>query len=124
MLSWDNDMSVQLQGMQMAQQIKSLWVLILPILPQNSKSIWENCAKVLAAKSDCELFPYLTELFKWFQDMNWPGASIIYDRLLEIDVKEISLPLSICLLTAQNTNDKPWEASLTAFKNHIIQGDG
>ena len=120
MLSWDNDLSSQLSGIREAQKIKSLWVLILPILSSNSKSIWENCAKVLISKSDVELQPYLTELFRWLQDMNWPGASLIYNRLLDIPKSELKPSLEICLSLAHYSNDKPWETSLKAFKNELF----
>ena len=121
MLSWDNDISVQLCGIKEAQKIKSLWVFILPLLSSNSKSIWGNCAKILVSKSNSELKPYLTELLKWLQDMNWPGASLMYDRLSSIPIDELELPLKICQDLANKTNDKPWENSLNALKNDTLK---
>lgn len=77
MLSWNNEEKIQEQGIEEAEKIKHLSVLIQPM---ESKSIWENCAKVLASKSDQELESYLIPLFEWLQDMNWPGADVIYKR--------------------------------------------
>lgn len=39
-------------------------------------------------KSDEELEPYLISLFEWVQDMNWPGATLIFNRLLMYKDKE------------------------------------
>lgn len=77
-LSWNNAPEVQSMGIEMAKKIKFLSVLIMPI---EDKSVWENCAKILASKSDDELDRYFIKLFEWIKDMNWPGADIIYRRL-------------------------------------------
>ena len=119
MLSWDNEISIQNIGIQEAEKIKSLWVLIMPLLSNNSKSIWENCAKVLVKKSDFELKPCLTQLLKWLQDMNWPGSELIYNRLLEFPISEIEHPLKVCLSLANNSNDIPWVSALTAFESDL-----
>lgn len=124
MLSWDNEISIQNIGIQEAEKIKSLWVLIMPLLSNNSKSIWENCAKVLVKKSDFELKPYLTQLLKWLQDMNWPGSELIYNRLLEFPISEIEHPLKICLSLANNINDIPWVSALTAFESDLTRRQG
>ena len=83
MLSWENTNEVQTQGISEAKKIKHISVLFRP---KESKSIWENCAIVLASKSDDELSKYIVDLFEWLQDMNWPGADIIYDRLKKISL--------------------------------------
>ncbi len=113
MLYWDNDEETQRLGIEEAKRIKYLSVLIQPI---ESKSIWENCAKVLADKSDAELCPYLPNLLEWLQDLNWPGAQLIYDRLTELSKKDIKNPLSECLSLAEARGDKPWEEALLDFK--------
>lgn len=120
MLSWDNEVSMQLSGIQKAKQIKSLGVLILPILSNNSKSVWENCAKVLVSKNDDELMPYIINIFEWLQDLNWPGSGLIYDRLLNIPFDKLELPLKICLKKAKNNNDLVWEKTLKSFKEEAL----
>lgn len=77
MLDWNNDIETQKKGIEEGKKIKHLSVLI----QQGRKNIWENCAKIIAEKSDEELKPYLTLLFEWLQDANWPGYNIIFDRL-------------------------------------------
>ena len=121
MLSWKNDISVQYHGIKKAKKIKNLWVFIMPILPEDSKSVWENCSKILADKSDSELKPYLNHLFEWLQDMNWPGALTIYDRLLKIPFLELESSFNMSFSLSQDRNDKPWENELKAFKQEAIK---
>lgn len=112
MLSWNNDERIQTQGIKEAKKIKNLSVLIQPI---ESKSIWENCAKVLVSKTDEELQIYLIDLFEWLQDMNWPGADIVYERLKSMPVQYIETAYRICLSIAKRTEDVVWEKILIDF---------
>lgn len=116
MLSWNNDEKVQVQGIEEAKKIRNLSVFILPI---ESKSIWENCAKVLASKTDQELELYLVSMFEWLKDMNWPGADIIYDRLKQIPIQHIEDTYSLCSSIAERTNDSVWKEVLTYFYNDL-----
>ena len=92
MLYRDNDEETQRLGIEEAKKIKYLSVLIQPI---ESESIWKNCAKVLADKSDAELSPYLPRLLEWIKLLCLPGAQLIYDRLTEVSKKDMVFPLSI-----------------------------
>ena len=113
MLSWNSDKNIQKKGIEEAKKIKHLSVLIQPM---ESKDIWENCAKVLAEKRNDELLPYTIELFKWLQDMNWPGAEIIYDRLKMFSFKAIEPQFDICLSLADKYGDISWKQVLMDFK--------
>lgn len=73
-LSCSNTPEKQQYGIELASEINNLSVLIMPI---ESKSVWENCAKVIVSKTDEELQLYYIKLFEWLQDMNWPGAELI-----------------------------------------------
>lgn len=114
MLSWDNEEKIQAKGIEEAKKIKHLSVLIQPI---ESKAIWENCAKVLASKNDQELAGYLIDLFEWLQDMNWPGAEIIYERLKMMPKENIKTCYDICLSIAERTEDLVWKKVLVDFYN-------
>lgn len=116
MLSWNNEEKIQEQGIEEAKKIKHLSVLIQPM---ESKSIWENCAKVLASKSDQELESYLIPLFEWLQDMNWPGADVIYKRLKMIPKRNIKTYFDICLSKAESTGDSVWKKVLIDFYNDL-----
>ena len=111
-LSWENSVETQKNGIVLAKQIQDLSYFILP---RGKKHIWENCAKILQGKSDSELQTYLYDLFGWFQDMNWPGAYIIYDRLMRSENKAVLLVAKKCLEKANEKKDIPWSSALSDF---------
>ena len=96
--------------------MKHLSVFLQPI---ESKSVWENCAKVLISKSDEELALYLVSMFMWLRDMNWPGAYLIYDRLKIMPKEFTDMAYKISLSTAVETGDTMWEYALRDFENDI-----
>jgi hypothetical protein len=116
MLSWENKETIQLQGIEEAKKIKHLSVLIQPI---ESKSVWENCAKVLISKEDQELKMYLISMFKWLQDMTWPGADLIYERLKRMPKESIEFAYNACLSMAAQTEDLVWKKVLLDFWNDL-----
>lgn len=111
-LSWNNAPEVQSMGIEMAKKIKFLSVLIMPI---EDKSVWENCAKVLASKSDDELDRYFIKLFEWIKDMNWPGADIIYRRLSLVPSQKIMWVYKYSVSIAEQTHDDIWNLVLSDF---------
>lgn len=113
MLSWENDEATQAQGIQLAQKIRYLSIFIQPV---EGKHLWENCAKVIASKEDDALALYLTDLFQWLQDMNWPGAEIIYRRLLHFEGPELNTAFSICFNMAIVSRDAVWTEVLENFR--------
>lgn len=108
-LSWDNSNEIQKRGIELASNINNLSVLIMPI---ENKSIWENCAKVLISKSDEKLELYFVELFEWLKDMNWPGAYLIYDRLLCVSIEKFLPAYEYSLSVAKQMEDRIWEMVL------------
>lgn len=92
LLTWDASLSEkeneerEKRGIAEASKLKNIYPFIQPILADAkdgrnpSKSAWESCAKVVAMRTDEELDPYIYLLLKWLQDMNWPGADIIFQR--------------------------------------------
>ena len=81
MLDWNNDDEVQQQGICYARQLDDISLFLQPRSTLHNKNVWENCAKILAEKSDHELEPFLPQLLKWIKDLNWPGAQEILERL-------------------------------------------
>ena len=78
MLNWRSHFGVQLRGIKLAKKLDDISTLIQP---KADISVWENCARVLYELSDERLEPYLLSLLEWIEDLNWPGALIILDRL-------------------------------------------
>ena len=77
-LNWENPPSIRLEGARLAREVHDLSLLIQPPAPP---SVWEYCAEILSEKSDVALEPYLDKLLEWLQDINWPGAFTIANRL-------------------------------------------
>lgn len=109
----ENEAKMQ-KGIDSAKQIKNIFPFMQPILasPEKSKSVWEPCAKVIAMRSDEELQPYMYLLLEWIQDLNWPGALMIYNRLTQIPFSSMKLAFRHTRTMAEQTNDSCWLAVL------------
>lgn len=103
-------------GIEEAKKYRYLSPFIQPIEPGLTKIIWEPCAKVIASKTNEELQPYLYLLFEWLQDLNWPGAYIIFNRLAEMPFSTIEESYNFSKRRAENENDSPWLIALDEFK--------
>ena len=113
-LSWSNPEDIQKQGICEARKIRHLSVFLQPL---ESKSVWENCAKVLIEKDDNQLERYLIPLFEWLQDMNWPGASLISERLSKMPKDILRFAYEVSYEKAVQTKDDCWKHNLLVFWN-------
>ena len=77
LLDWNNSIEKQEQGIALAKDVKCINVFLQPGCYKYGKNVWDNCAKILSARSNEELSPYMIELMEWLQDMPWPGAFCI-----------------------------------------------
>lgn len=107
-----NSEDVQARGIEAGKTVKYFSIFIMPVM---NKRIWHNCAKILEDKNDKELKPYFPVLLQWLQDMNWPGAEIIFNRLLKVTDPELLIDYNLCLSNAKHSGDKPWEEALDDF---------
>ena len=89
MLDWRNPLEVRKQGVDLANEIEDLSLLIMPPAPV---SVWECCAEIISRKSDLVLEPYLSSLIEWIEDTNWPGALIILERLKVFSGEKLKQP--------------------------------
>lgn len=108
-------------GIDEAKKIKNLFPFIQPIIvpTDKSKSVWEPCSKVISLKTDEELEPFLYLLFEWLQDMNWPGAFIIFDRLAKIPYSMLKPSLEFSIEEAKRKKDEMWSLALEDFKKKV-----
>ena len=114
MLDCNNSVETQEKGIELAKNVKCINVFILPEHLECSKNVWENCAKILADRTDKELLPYLTNILLWIEDMNWPGAIIIDDRLKKFhDMKMLSFAIKECVKRASETDNHIWLENLS-----------
>lgn len=104
------------QGLALAERVRYLYPFLQPMIPGHSKSVWEPCARVLAVRSDEALEPYLYQLFEWLQDLTWPGADIIRDRLLKIPFPRLEDSWKLSVTIARREEDELWLENLEDFK--------
>ena len=91
-------------------------MFILPLHQGYNKNIWENCAKILASKSDETLEPYLEHLLEWVEDITWPGALIIVERLKKFsNLEEFYQAYENTIKRAAVTNRGMWIVNLSEF---------
>lgn len=103
MLNWNNPPETRLEGIRLAKKINDLSLLIKP---PDEPSVWECCAQILCEKSDSVLKPYLNGLLEWLQDLNWPGALFILDRLKVFSGEALKNPFINCFDYAINLNNE------------------
>ena len=117
LLDWNNSIEKQEQGVKLAKEVKCINVFLQPGSHYYGKNVWDNCAKILSARSNEELSPYLIELMEWLQDMNWPGAFCILNRLKEMVNEQLfKRSYTICLKCAKALDDEVWESNLKILK--------
>jgi len=126
MLDWHMPSEIQYEGISLARNIETIIPFIQPLTPKHNKNVWGNCAVIIAEKSDKKLKPHLVQLLEWLQDMNWPGAFCILERLKKyLDKDSILRAISICLQKAKDCNDEIWESNLLMLQSGMDRtGDG
>lgn len=120
MLNWENSDKIRLTGLNLAREIADLSLLILP---PAAPSVWECCAQVLYEKTDVELEPYLGSLLEWLQDLNWPGALTILDRLKLFSGEKLKKPFMDCFayaVTLNNEEGRRWLYSLSGLLDNEV----
>lgn len=95
----------QHRGIELAKRVKTTLPFAMP-WKHCKKNRWENCAKVVAMRTDEQIRPYLNELLEWIQDPTCPGALRIFERLLRYrDVELLRMKLRESILRAEATGE-------------------
>ena len=95
----------QQRGIELAKRVKTTLPFAMP-WKHCKKNRWENCAKVVAMRTDEQIRPYLNELLEWIQDPTCPGALRIFERLLRYrDVELLRMKLRESILRAEATGE-------------------
>lgn len=123
LLDWNESKERQEEGVRLALQINDLSIFIQPCTEKHGKNIWDNCALILSQKTNEELSPYLPKLLEWIQDLNWPGAEQIMERLSRFDPKELVNPFISCYTKAVLDEDIMWICWLKELleKSHLTE---
>lgn len=111
LIDWNRSEEEQQKGIAMAREVKCLKAFCRPY----SKSVWENCARILCERSDDELIAYTTDMLMWLEDINHPGALLILQRLARftrVDLLAFIIPYMARALSA--ISEERW---LTAIAN-------
>ncbi len=117
LIDWSRNVSEQEEGIRLAEKVENINVFIQPCNKNFNKNVWDNCAKIISKKTDDELYPYLESLFKWLQDLNWPGAFCILDRLQHYgEVHSLNRAYNICLKYAKAIEDSVWEENIRMLR--------
>lgn len=119
MLDFRNSYSTRITGIEMAKKITDLSLLIMP---PASPSVWEECAKILSSKTDEELCLYLPKLLEWLQDIDWPGAFDIYNRLMKFSGGYFDTVLDNVMKRSQFLKDDMWTEILCKLKSDRSSG--
>ena len=55
LLDWNKSIADQAEGIKMAENIENINVFLQPCSKNYNKNVWDNCAKILSARSNEEL---------------------------------------------------------------------
>lgn len=114
MLDWNQSEEIQKKGIELAGRIKYLNAFLQPMRP--GKSVWDNCAIILAAKSDKVLEPYLLQMLEWVEDENWPGALIILERIkMFSEVEMLAFCVNERVRIASAINNRSWLRNMSGL---------
>ena len=119
MLDWHMPDEIQEKGIVLARESDEIIPFIQPLTSRHNKNVWENCAVIISEKSDEKLKPYLIELLEWLQDMNWPGAFCILERLQKYsDNNTLCQAIKVCVEKAKANDNDVWMSNLRLLMNN------
>lgn len=79
------------------------------------KKTWKNCADIMIRMGYPKNSGYLDQMFEWLQDMNWPGASEIFNYLFDLPGDIQSEKFFSALQKAISSKDEDWVYFLYRF---------
>lgn len=86
-------------------------------LVPSSKIDFEACSN-LATATDDDVAPFISELLEWLQDLNWPVAPLVQERLATLGAVLIE-PLKSVL----KGNDDVWKYWLVSSLLPLVRND-
>lgn len=109
LIYWHRTEEEQQEGIALAREVKCIKAFFQPFYPEGSKGVWDNCAKIICERSDEELKPYITDMLLWLEDLNWPGAEIIQQRLIDFqDVSGLASDLNSFIPALEKLGEISW----------------
>lgn len=119
LIDWNRSLDEQQEGMSLARKVICINAFFQPIGPGYSKSVWENCASIICERSDEELTPYIPEMIQWLEDLNWPGAEQIQQRLIAFqNVERLAMTLDGGIPELEKLGKRSWLMFLSDLLNN------
>jgi len=106
-LSWEYDDAVQGEAVELLVASGDRLDLSL-LLQRGSKSRWQNEARVLVGLGYPRFREVIPSMLEWLQDLNWPGASEIFEALSSVPKSELARHVSVAALRALAERDAEW----------------
>jgi len=115
-LSWDNPTDVQLKSIHAIVEDDDFDPALL--LPHNiPKECFRNASIILAKWGSPRIDSVILGLFKWLQDLNWPGAIEVLVLLYDLPKEKTEKPLQDAITEAKRTNDLGWLEFIEYYTN-------
>lgn len=109
LIDWKRSPAEQQEGISLAREVVCINAFFQPISSEYSKSVWDNCAAIICERSDVELLPYITDMLLWIEDLNWPGAERIQQRLIEFrDISRLASVLDSLVPDLEKLKKTSW----------------
>lgn len=109
LIDWKRSPAEQQEGISLAREVVCIKAFFRPRSFEYSKSVWDNCATIICERSDKELTPYIMDMILWLEDLNWPGAEQIQQRLIAFqDVSMLTLILNSVVPALEKLGKISW----------------
>lgn len=112
-LSWNT--SIKEQNIAINEIASMNNINLNELLQPMDKEYWENAAKVLSIIGYPRIEVVIQGLFRWLQDLNWPGAMIVMDLIKTIPRNVVIPYIESSAIEALNTNDEVWLCNMSTF---------
>ncbi len=114
-LSWTKEKSIQEEAVEELKSISDLDLKKLIDLPPNFKEYMDNAARILSTCTFERVEAVIMDLYRWLQDLNWPGAMTILNLLISFPKKKTIKYFEKAVLEAIEMNDESWLDNLSYF---------
>jgi hypothetical protein len=119
LIDWKRSLAEQQEGISLAREVTCIKAFFQPISREYSKSVWENCATIICSRTDEELMPYSRDMILWLEDLNWPGAEQIQQRLIMFqDVSILTLTLNSIVPALEKLKKTSWLIFISELLNN------
>jgi len=114
-LSWTEEKSVQEEAVEELKSISNLDLTKLIDLPPNFKEYMDNAARILSTCTFERVETVIMDLYRWLQDLNWPGAMKILNLLNDFPKEKTIQYFEKAVTEAIEMNDESWLDNLSYF---------